>query len=54
MDGTSSVIRNWSSLINDDLKTLIPEYDCVSTTKEKIDNESEVKLELEGIITYYY
>lgn len=46
LDETSSVIKSWSSLINDDLETLMPEYDCVSTTKEK---ESEIKLELEGI-----
>lgn len=49
LDETSSVIKNWSSLINGDLDKLIPEeYDCVSTTKEKEPDESEVKLELEG------
>jgi len=42
------VIRNWSSLVNEDLDILIPEYDCVSTTKEKEQTESEVQLELEG------
>lgn len=52
LDETSSVIENWSSLINEDLDTLIPIYDCVSTTKEKEQNESEVQLELEGIIQY--
>jgi len=46
----TSVIKNWSSLMNDDLSTLIPEYDCVSTSKEKEQSESEVQLELEGII----
>lgn len=51
IDETSSEIKNWSSLLNDDLNTIIPEYDCVSTTKEKEQNESEVKLELEG--NYY-
>ena len=45
----TSVIKNWSSLMNDDLGTLIPEYDCVSTSKEKEQSESEVQLELEGI-----
>lgn len=49
LDDTSSVIRNWSSLMNDDLDTLIPEYDCVSTSKLKEPTESEVQLELEGI-----
>lgn len=48
LDETSSVIRNWSSLINEDLDKLIPEYDCVSTTKEKEQTESEIQLELEG------
>lgn len=50
MDEPSLMIRNWSSLMNDDLVTLIPEYDCVSTTKEKEEDESEVKLELEGML----
>lgn len=50
LDETSSVIRNWTSLMNDDLDTIIPEYECVSTTKGKEQNESEVKLELEGIV----
>jgi len=45
----TSVIKNWSSLMNDDLETLIPEYDCVSTSKVKEQSESEVQLELEGI-----
>lgn len=49
LDGTSSVMKTWSSLINDDLNTLIPDFDCVSTTKDKELSESEVKLELEGI-----
>jgi len=44
----TSVIKNWSSLMNDDLGTLIPEYDSVSTSKEKEQSESEVQLELEG------
>ncbi|XP_016657790.1 polycomb protein Asx isoform X2 [Acyrthosiphon pisum] len=43
----TSVIKNWSSLMNDDLETLIPEYDCVSTSKVKEQSESEVQLELE-------
>ncbi|VVC30401.1 Hypothetical protein CINCED_3A014450 [Cinara cedri] len=51
LDETSSVIKSWSSLINEDLETLIPEYDCVSTTKEKERNESEIKLELEVTLT---
>lgn len=53
LDETSPVIRNWTSLLNDDLDTLIPEYECVSTTKVKEQNESEVKLELEGIVHFY-
>lgn len=53
LDESSSVIDNWSSLINEDLDTFIPIYDCVSTSKEKEQNESEVQLELEGIIQYY-
>lgn len=53
LDDTSSVIRNWSSLMNDDLDTLIPEYDCVSTSKAKEPTESEVQLELEGILFDY-
>lgn len=47
----TSVIKNWSSLMNDDLGTLIPEYDCVSTSKEKEQSESEVQLELEVTLT---
>lgn len=54
LDDTSSVIRNWSSLMNDDLHTLIPEYDCVSTSKVKEPTESEVQLELEGIYSFNY
>lgn len=53
LDETSCVIRNWSSLLNADLDTLIPEYDSVSTSKEKEQTESEVKLELEGIYLNY-
>lgn len=54
-DEKSSVIKNWSSLINGDLEKLIPEeYDCVSTTKEKEPDESEVKLELEGTTMILY
>lgn len=45
----TSMIKNWSSLMNDDLETIIPEYDCVSTSKVKEQSESEVQLELEGI-----
>lgn len=48
LDEASSVIKNWSSLMDDDLDTLIPEYDCISTTKEKEQDESEIQLELEG------
>jgi len=48
LDDTSSEIRNWSSLLNDDLDTLMPEYDCVSISKEKEQDDSEVKIELEG------
>jgi len=48
LDDSSSEMRNWSSLLNDDLDTLIPQYNCVSTIKEKSQDESEVKLELEG------
>lgn len=51
LDETSSLIKNWS-LINEDIDTLIPEYDCVSTTKEKEQNESQVQLELEGKFVY--
>ncbi|XP_008180420.1 polycomb protein Asx isoform X1 [Acyrthosiphon pisum] len=47
----TSVIKNWSSLMNDDLETLIPEYDCVSTSKVKEQSESEVQLELEVTLT---
>ncbi|XP_060844425.1 polycomb protein Asx [Rhopalosiphum padi] len=47
----TSVIKNWSSLMNDDLGTLIPEYDNVSTSKEKEQSESEVQLELEVTLT---
>lgn len=50
LDETSSVIKNWSSLLDADLDTLIPEYDCIPTTEEKEPTESEVKLELEGIL----
>jgi len=45
----TSVIKNWSSLMNEDLETLVPEYDCVSTSKVKEQSESEVQLELEGM-----
>lgn len=48
LDETGSEIRNWSSLLNDDLDTLMPKYNCVSISKEKEQNDSEVKLELEG------
>lgn len=54
LDEASSVIKNWSSLIDDDLDTLIPEYDCITITKEKEQDESEVQLELEGIILLSY
>lgn len=48
LDDTSSEIKNWSSLLNDDLDTLIPKYDSISINKEKEQSESEIKLELEG------
>ncbi|KAL4105077.1 hypothetical protein QTP88_020352 [Uroleucon formosanum] len=47
----TSMIKNWSSLMNDDLETIIPEYDCVSTSKVKEQSESEVQLELEVTLT---
>lgn len=53
LDDTGSVIRNWSSLLNDDLDTIMPEYNSVSTPKEKEQDDSEVKIELEGNVYIY-
>lgn len=53
LDDTGSVIRNWSSLLNDDLDTIMPEYNSVSISKEKEQNDSEVKIELEGNVHIY-
>lgn len=53
LDDTGSVIRNWSSLLNDDLDTIMPEYNCLSTSKEKEQDDSEVKIELEGNVHIY-